>query len=536
MRRFLFCFLGLFWAFLLSARVSIAQTNLYNYSVLSGTFSSISSTGTVVGGSIPLGAAVLDRTTTSIPLGFSFSFCGTPYTQLSASNHCWLSLANSGSTIFVNASGNIPSAGTLMFFWDDCAGTGADAYYLTTGTAPNRVFTIQYTDWHGNPSPWTAGTGTKTMQVKLYETSNVIEYWYGSGALTGLTATVGIANSTTDFKTVTTPYTTATYGSFYTAISTPPSDGTILRWSTCSVTATPSVSASVCPGGTVTLTATTSGTSWSWAGPGGFTSTSLTPVITATSSGTYTFAATNGTCTTTATTAVTVNPLPAAPVITPSVTTVCNGASVSLTSSAAATWSSTLYLYSDAGLTTPYTGGTATTVYMHPDTVTVVTPITYTVTVTNGFGCTASSTATVTINPATAAITGPMTVCAGYNITLSSTTSGGTWSSSATGIGTVNSTTGVVTGISPGTTTIYYTVAGCSSVAVVTVTPTPTAITGINIACLGATTTLSSTPAGGTWSSSLPAIGSVDPSTGVVTGLTVGTTTITYDLGSGCYV
>jgi uncharacterized protein YjdB len=514
-----------------------AQTNLYNYSVLSGTFTDISSTGTVVGGSVPLGAVVLDRTTTSIPIGFTFNFCGTNYTQLSASNHCWLSLANSTSTIYVNTTGNIPSAGTLMFFWDDMAGTGADAYYITTGTAPNRVFTIQYTDWHGNPSPWTAGTGDKDMQVKLYETTNVIEYWYGAGALTGLTASVAIANSTTDYKTADAGYGTATFGSFYTAHSTPPSSGTILRWSTCSVTATPATSGAVCPGGTVTLTATTSGTSYSWAGPAGYTSTSLSNVLTGvTTGGIYTFSATNGTCTTTATTTVSVNPVPPAPVLTPSVTSMCNGAVLTMSSSAAGTWSPTTDLYTDAAYTTPYTGGTTATVYLHPTSVTAVTVRTHTVTVTNGFGCTNSSVATVTVNPATAAITGALSVCVGYNTTLSSTSTGGTWSSSSPGVGSVGSTTGIVTGLAVGTTSIFYTVAGCSSVAIVTVTPTPAAITGVNIACLGATTTLSSTPAGGTWSSSNTTVGTVNPTTGVVSGLSLGTTTITYDLGSGCFV
>ncbi|MBX2907450.1 MAG: hypothetical protein KF744_15505, partial [Taibaiella sp.] len=509
-----------------------AQTTAtYNFSAFTSTYSSIASTGTVMGS----GWWGDDKTQLSIGLGFTFSFCGTAYTQTSICTNGWASLSNSTSITWTNATGSIATNGWLMAYWDDLISHASSSYYQTTGTAPNRIFTMEWGDHTLYPNFGT--TPAASFQMKLYETSNVIEYWYGSSAYSTSSATIGIANGASDYSTIngvgSSP--TNTTGTFYT-VSGSPATNQVYRWSPCPVTVNATPSAAVCPGGSVTLTGTTTGIGWSWSGPGGFTSTALSPVITPTASGSYVLVATNGTCTMNATALVTVNPLPAAPVITPSVTTVCNGASVSLTSSAAATWSSTLYLYSDAGLTTPYTGGTATTVYMHPDTVTVVTPITYTVTVTNGFGCTASSTATVTINPATAAITGPMTVCAGYNITLSSTTSGGTWSSSATGIGTVNSTTGVVTGITPGTTTIYYTVAGCSSVAVVTVTPTPTAITGINIACLGATTTLSSTPAGGTWSSSLPAIGSVDPSTGVVTGLTVGTTTITYDLGSGCYV
>ncbi|MCD6013653.1 MAG: type sorting protein, partial [Flavipsychrobacter sp.] len=53
-------------------------------------------------------------------------------------------------------------------------------------------------------------------------------------------------------------------------------------------------------------------------------------------------------------------------------------------------------------------------------------------------------------------ITGPLTVNQCSTTTLSNATAGGTWSSSNTGIATVNSTSGVVTGVSGGTVTIIY--------------------------------------------------------------------------------
>ncbi|MDP4198303.1 MAG: choice-of-anchor D domain-containing protein [Bacteroidota bacterium] len=49
-------------------------------------------------------------------------------------------------------------------------------YYAVTGTAPNRVFTIE---WY-NFSPCCSNTNHMNMQVKLYETSNVIEMLYSS--------------------------------------------------------------------------------------------------------------------------------------------------------------------------------------------------------------------------------------------------------------------------------------------------------------------------------------------------------------------
>jgi len=60
-----------------------------------------------------------------------------------------------------------------------------------------------------------------------------------------------------------------------------------------------------------------------------------------------------------------------------------------------------------------------------------------------------------------------------------------------------------------------------------------TPITGINDVCVGATITLSDASIGGTWSSNNTTIATVGSSTGIVTGVSAGTDTITYNLSSG---
>ncbi len=65
-------------------------------------------------------------------------------------------------------------------------------------------------------------------------------------------------------------------------------------------------------------------------------------------------------------------------------------------------------------------------------------------------------------------------LCAGFSMTLSNGTIGGTWSSSNAGIATVNMYSGNVTGISPGTCTISYTYDDCVVSTIVTVVPTMT--------------------------------------------------------------
>ena len=65
--------------------------------------------------------------------------------------------------------------------------------------------------------------------------------------------------------------------------------------------------------------------------------------------------------------------------------------------------------------------------------------------------------------------------------------------------------------------------------------PTVAAITGTTSIDTGATTNLASSSTGGVWSSSDMAVATVNPN-GVVTGVSVGTATITYTitLGGGC--
>ena len=173
---------------------------------------------------------------------------------------------------------------------------------------------------------------------------------------------------------------------------------------------------------------------------------------------------------------------------------------------------------SGAGLVTGVAAGTVT--------------ISYTVTGSCGI---ASATYIVTVNASGVSdITGTPGVCVGATTALTDATPGGTWHSSNTFVATVG-TSGVVTGVAAGTAMISYTVAGVPAIAIVTVSPTPSAIGGATSVCNGSAITLSDFTAGGTWTSTAGVSVTNGTTVTTVTGLTNGTSTITYSIGTGCF-
>ncbi|NDC42767.1 MAG: hypothetical protein EBZ77_14665, partial [Chitinophagia bacterium] len=304
---------------------------------------------------------------------------------------------------------------------------------------------------------------------------------------------------------------------FVVNVGTPASAGTITGPST------------VCTGSTMVLSNTTTGGSWISSNNtvGSVSSTGTVYGVTAGSvTITYMLVSSCGFSITTA--PVTVNPSPVAGVIT-GTSPVCAGNSLTYTTTGTGgNWSS-----SNAAVATVSSAGTVTGMSSG------IAIISYSVT--NSCG-TASDTQAIRVNaaPDAGSISGATPLCPGTTTTLSTTGTGGSWSSSNAAVATVHPSTGVVTGVAAGTATITYltTSANCGSdtaTALITVNNTATAgtLSGPSTVCAGGSVTLTSTVSGGTWTSSNPSVATVS-STGVVTGLLAGSATISYSVSGSC--
>jgi hypothetical protein len=359
---------------------------------------------------------------------------------------------------------------------------------------------------------------------------------YGSGAVTfGAAAPGPIVVSSTALSTVNT------------ATSTP-----IIASVSLLPTITVSSNSPTCEGSTLSLLAT-GGSTYSWAGPNGFTSAVQNPSIisvTPAATGTYTVTVTNSAgCSTVGTTAVTINATPTADAGLPQ--TVCQGGTITLGgslggSATTSTWSASSGAFSDAtSLTSTYT----------PSITSGTVTLTLTTNDPDGAGpCSAAvSTVVITVGQAPVVNAGaPQSVCAGQSITLNGSTTGVpatpvTWSAPSGTFSNVNLLTSTYTpSITSGTVTLTLTTSdpdgagpcvAATSTVLITVMASPTVTAGSNTPVCGGNP-LSLTSSGGilySWSGpSGFSSTSQNPSISAVTAANAGDYTVTVTNSNAC--
>jgi Secretion system C-terminal sorting domain len=131
-------------------------------------------------------------------------------------------------------------------------------------------------------------------------------------------------------------------------------------------------------------------------------------------------------------------------------------------------------------------------------------------------------------------ITGTKIACPGTSAALSDAVAGGRWHTTNAGVATVDTNSGVFTGVYADTVDITYTIEpGCTIYTRVTVNPLPAPIKGIDVLCPNTNDTLHGSPYGGVWSSTPSSVVAIDTG-GVVYALSNGVSTIKYTLPTGC--
>jgi hypothetical protein len=175
----------------------------YLFSPSSGSFTA------VVGGTDVNTIEADDVLSGAIPIGFDFTFESSIYSNVKASSNGFLTF-NPTATSSASENSASPASDILPFvapLWEDLDGRatgGSQASYITEGVSPNRVFTMEWLNWEWN---YQSSTPVISFQVKLYETTNKIEFVYRqeSGAIVpGFSggATIGIISSASNYLTL----------------------------------------------------------------------------------------------------------------------------------------------------------------------------------------------------------------------------------------------------------------------------------------------------------------------------------------------
>lgn len=193
-RSYCFSFLRLF---LITVVMISVFSNLINaQSVTNYTFSATGGTYTALTGGSTMslsGGTVDDGWFNSIPIGFTFVYMGTPYTTVSTSTNGWLTFGQNITNAII--SNNLTTGTPRPFIaplWDDLdLQANTNFSYKTEGTAPNRVFTAEWKNMQWN---YSATGNTISFQVKLYETTEIVEFVYNDegGTVNSGSASIGI--------------------------------------------------------------------------------------------------------------------------------------------------------------------------------------------------------------------------------------------------------------------------------------------------------------------------------------------------------
>ncbi len=165
----------------------------YGWSQSSGTY-------TEIAGGTQLTASCDDTSYPNNPLPFTFTFDGNAYTAVSVNCNGFLAMGAAVASSYLPISGG-SSNNVVAALGGDQQTNAADSEirYETLGSAPDRVFVVQWKNFRH----YGAAGDSYNYQIRLHETSNLVEVVYGAFAqnATARTAEVGLRGaSNADFN------------------------------------------------------------------------------------------------------------------------------------------------------------------------------------------------------------------------------------------------------------------------------------------------------------------------------------------------
>jgi len=168
-----------------------ALVSNYTFAQSSGTYTEITGGTTLVTGTFDTQAY------TGKDIGFTFRFNGVNYTQFSVKGDGYISFGSTAPNSATPISATTAFAGAISAYGGDLqnASSSSTISYITEGTSPNRVLTVQ---WKG-VRRYNVSSENLNFQIKLYETTNVAQVIYGTcvgGASTSYYPQVGLRGAT----------------------------------------------------------------------------------------------------------------------------------------------------------------------------------------------------------------------------------------------------------------------------------------------------------------------------------------------------
>jgi len=244
--------------------MSAQNASAYTFSTSTG-----ASLADMTGSSTLVASGVDDTPGASVAIGFNFVYCGTTYTEVSASPDGFVVLGTSAFTALDQFSNSITSTTNqpkIFPWWDDMAtgsvAGGGKVHTILSGSSGSYIRIIE---WFVTQPRNTSGAANSRFQLWLYEGSNLIEFRYGTATGTSPSASIGISNNpgTVSFSSVTASSHTSsntTANNSNTGFNTNLTGGRMYAFAPpapCSATPAPgntiSSAAEVCAGGTVSL-------------------------------------------------------------------------------------------------------------------------------------------------------------------------------------------------------------------------------------------------------------------------------------------